>query len=157
MSRKEFDFRSFHECSNNDYETALSEISAGRKANHWIWYIFPQLKILGRSSTAEYFGIKSVREAIRYLEDSLLGSRLVEISTVAVEKLRNGAELRILMGSSVDAFKLRSSATLFYYASKVQSAESNGLFKELMELSEGQLGGPDSLSIEYCEKEIETY
>ena len=56
-----------------DYQTALSEIKKGRKRSHWMWYIFPQLKGLGRSPTSEFYGIASLEEAAAFLENPYLG------------------------------------------------------------------------------------
>lgn len=95
------------------YETALRELQTGRKRGHWMWYIFPQLRGLGISSTSNFYGIESKREAEDYLGHMLLGPRLIEcVETV------NGLENRsaeIILGST-DALKLRSSATLFEIA-----------------------------------------
>ena len=62
-----YDFSKFLDAQAEDYSTALSEIRAGRKTSHWIWYIFPQLAALGRSSTAKFYGIADLNEARAYL------------------------------------------------------------------------------------------
>ena len=62
------------------YETALKEVKEGHKESHWIWYIFPQLKGLGFSSMAEYYGIDGIDEARAYMKDPVLSARLIEIS-----------------------------------------------------------------------------
>ena len=62
------------------YRQALEEIRSGRKINHWIWYIFPQLRCLGRSSLAHYYGVADKDEAQRYLEHTVLGARIREIT-----------------------------------------------------------------------------
>ena len=56
----------FKEAQKRDYETALREIRSGRKRSHWMWYIFPQLKGLGMTSTADYYGINDLQEAKDY-------------------------------------------------------------------------------------------
>ena len=71
-----------------EYETALEEVRQGRKRSHWIWYIFPQLKGLGRSYNSEYYGIASLEEAKEYLGDAVLRGRLLEISEGAVSIVR---------------------------------------------------------------------
>ena len=58
-----YNLNRFIEAQNRDYDTALAEIRAGKKASHWMWYIFPQLKGLGRSSTSEYYGLSGIKEA----------------------------------------------------------------------------------------------
>ena len=95
------------------YEVALKELQAGRKTSHWIWYIFPQLAELGRSSTAKFYGLSGLKETGDYLRHSVLGSR-IEIATAVVrEKLEQSITLNELMGSAVDSAKLISSLTLF--------------------------------------------
>lgn len=61
------------------YAQALKEIRDGRKMSHWIWYVFPQMKGLGRSYNSNYYGITSLAEAEAYLAHELLGQRLREI------------------------------------------------------------------------------
>jgi uncharacterized protein (DUF1810 family) len=97
----------------NTYDTALAEIRAGRKRSHWMWYIFPQMLGLGRSSMSEYYGITGVVEARAYLADAVLGARLVEISTALLELPTNDAHE---VFGSPDDMKLKSSMTLFYLA-----------------------------------------
>ena len=67
------------------YKQALEEVKNGRKINHWIWYIFPQLRCLGRSSRAHYYGITDRDEARRYLEHPVLGTRIREITEALLE------------------------------------------------------------------------
>lgn len=92
------------------YERALAEIRAGRKLGHWIWFIFPQLKGLGRSSTATYYGIGCRAELEGYLAHPLLHRRLLEIAHALLE-LPATDPVAIL--GDVDALKVRSSMTLF--------------------------------------------
>ncbi|MCL1994316.1 MAG: DUF1810 domain-containing protein [Spirochaetes bacterium] len=95
------------------YETALKEIRAGRKSTHWMWYIFPQIKGLGTSADAEYYGIENMDEAKAYLADNILRERLLEISE-ALLKLESNDPIAIL--GSPDNLKLKSSMTLFALA-----------------------------------------
>jgi len=97
-----------------DYEIALSEIKSGRKRSHWMWYIFPQMKGLGFSSTAQYYAIQNKKEAEEYLAHPVLGKRLLEISEALLEIKSNDAGR--VMGYP-DDMKLRSSMTLFYLVS----------------------------------------
>ena len=105
-------FISAHERS---YQTALSEIESGKKLSHWIWYIFPQLKGLGRSYNSEYYGIANVKEARSYLSHPILGARLVEITEVLLKLNENDPQK--IMGI-IDAMKLKSCMTLFAYISE---------------------------------------
>ena len=75
-----YDLSRFHAAQARDYDTALSEIRAGRKRSHWIWYIFPQIRGLGYSSTAQYYALEDLGEAKAYLADPVLRQRLLEIS-----------------------------------------------------------------------------
>jgi uncharacterized protein (DUF1810 family) len=100
----------FVEAQDGSYATALSEIEAGRKRSHWMWYIWPQLKGLGHSQMAQHYGIADAAEARDYLAHPTLGPRLVEISRAMLAH-RERAPEAVLGG--IDALKLRSSATLF--------------------------------------------
>jgi uncharacterized protein (DUF1810 family) len=67
-----------------DYGRAPAEIKAGRKRSHWMWYIFPQVDGLGSSSTSRRYAIKSLEEAVAYLDRPVLGPRLVECAEAAL-------------------------------------------------------------------------
>lgn len=103
----------FIQAQNRDYDTALAEIRAGRKVSHWMWYIFPQLKGLGRSSTSEYYGLAGIEEAQAYLSEPIMKARLVEITGAVLAHKDKSAE-EIFGG--IDAKKLRSCMTLFSIA-----------------------------------------
>lgn len=107
-----FDAKKYLDAQNasyGGYEQALDEIRRGRKVNHWIWYIFPQIKGLGRSGTAQYYALDSLDEAKSYLQNQLLRERLIEISEALLE---NDDRIESIVGY-VDAMKVRSSMTLF--------------------------------------------
>jgi uncharacterized protein (DUF1810 family) len=105
------------------YDTALAEILRGRKTSHWIWYIFPQIEGLGRSSTARAYAIRDLAEACDYLRDPLLRARYEEIAAAVSEQLASGRALDDLMGGSTDALKLVSSLTLFRAAAQTLTGE----------------------------------
>ena len=96
-----------------DFATALKEIRAGRKRTHWMWYIFPQLRGLGHSPTAQYYGIQDLHEADAFLHDPYLGGSLTTISEalLALETCRAGDVF-----DPPDDMKLRSCMTLFALA-----------------------------------------
>ena len=107
------------------YETALAELRGGRKRTHWMWYIFPQLDGLGLSSMAKRYAIRNLEEARAYLEDRVLGPRLVECmqAVLGVE----GRSAHEIFGSP-DDLKLRSCATLFACV-----AEKGSVFERVLE------------------------
>ena len=108
-----YNLNRFIEAQNRDYDIALAEIRAGKKVSHWMWYIFPQLKGLGRSSTSEYYGLSGIKEAQAYLSDPILKARLIEITDAVIANKDKSAE-EIFGG--IDAKKLRSCMTLFSIA-----------------------------------------
>jgi len=105
-----FDLQRFVDAQGSEYQGVLAELRAGRKRSHWIWFIFPQLKGLGRSSTSEYYGISSLDEARAYLRHPILGPRLVEC-TGLVNRIE-GSSVGDIFGFP-DNLKFCSSMTLF--------------------------------------------
>ena len=93
-----------------DYSIALREIQNGRKQSHWIWYIFPQIKGLGRSYQSQFYGIANRQEAEAYLAEPTLNARLREITLALLEHKDKTAQ-QIL--GDIDAKKVLSSMTLF--------------------------------------------
>ncbi|TDE52750.1 DUF1810 domain-containing protein [Flavobacterium sp. GT3P67] len=100
----------FLEAQNQVYLKALSEIKKGKKNTHWMWYIFPQMKGLGSTETAQYYGIKDLNEATAYLQHPILGKHLVEIST---EVLHIKGKIASDIFGTPDDLKLFSCMTLF--------------------------------------------
>ncbi|MCF1708638.1 DUF1810 domain-containing protein [Tabrizicola sp. J26] len=88
----------------------LNELRAGRKATHWMWFVFPQLASLGRSATAKFYGIRDLAEAAEYLDHPILGVRLLEATAAILT--HKGRTAEDILGL-VDAMKLRSCMTLF--------------------------------------------
>ena len=110
MKNKEYNLDRFLKAQELMYPWALREIKNGRKQTHWMWFIFPQLKALGQSSTALYYGIEDLDEAKQYLAHSVLGARLKEISEVLLN-LKTNDPYRVM--GDIDGLKLCSSMTLF--------------------------------------------
>jgi uncharacterized protein (DUF1810 family) len=106
-------FKSAQDDPYSGFDAALSELRAGRKTGHWIWYVFPQLAGLGMSEMSRIYGIDGPDEAAAYLRDPLLQGRLLTAATAVAEQLRAGVPLTRLLGSSIDVVKLVSSMTLF--------------------------------------------
>ena len=106
-----FDLARFVGAQAEAYAPALAELRAGRKQTHWIWYVLPQLKALGRSHLANFYGIASLDEARAYLAHPILGARLREcVQAIGTHAGKLSAE-QIL--GPVDALKYRSCLTLF--------------------------------------------
>lgn len=105
-----FNLDRFLEQQKFHFNQALSEIKLGKKQSHWMWYIFPQFKGLGSSSNSTHYAIKSKEEAQAYLNHSILGKRLIEITTELL-KLENLSAYSIF--GYPDDVKLKSSMTLF--------------------------------------------
>ena len=103
----------FIRAQEHSYSTALGEIQNGRKESHWMWYIFPQLLGLGKSVTAKYYAIHGIEHARAYLEDELLGTRLIEVSQVLLDSPSGNA---VEIFGSTDSMKLQSCMTLFHAA-----------------------------------------
>ncbi len=101
------------------YRRATSELRAGRKESHWMWFVFPQIAGLGRSSMSETYAISSLDEARAYLQHPVLGPRLVECALILTQLTGMTAEQ---VFGSVDAQKLRSSMTLFASAAPHEPA-----------------------------------
>ena len=93
------------------YDRALSELRAGRKTSHWMWFVFPQVAGLGHSPTAKHYELAGLAEARAYLGHDALGPRLLECCR-ALLALDGGTTAEQVLGP-VDAMKLRSSMTLF--------------------------------------------
>lgn len=94
------------------YEQALAELLAGAKRTHWMWFIFPQHRDLGRSDMAKLYGLSGVAEAEAYAAHPVLGPRLCDCILAIIPHLRAGQSAEAIMGP-VDALKLRSSMEIF--------------------------------------------
>ena len=105
----------FYEPHNQFFGIALEEIKAGRKQSHWMWYIFPQLKTLGYSSTAVYYGLENTDEAKDFYDDSYLGENLKGICRALLD-CKSSDPLEVF--GYPDNLKLCSSMTLFYCATQ---------------------------------------
>lgn len=108
----------FLEAQERMYATALKEIKAGKKRTHWMWYIFPQLRGLGKSNMSYVYGINGIEEAKEYLKHPILSARLKEISEALLEH-KDKSAYDIL--GDIDNMKLQSCMTLFALISKESS------------------------------------
>lgn len=107
------------------YEQALQEIQDGMKRSHWIWFIFPQLAILGHSWNAKYYGISGYDEAKAYLNHPVLEERLRRITNVLLT--HRGKDATDILGD-IDAMKVRSCMTLF------DAVSPDDIFKEVLDV-----------------------
>jgi uncharacterized protein (DUF1810 family) len=110
-----FDLKRFVDAQAPVYPAVLDELRCGRKRTHWMWFVFPQLRGLGGSPTAERFGITSLEEARAYLQHDLLGPRLHECARLVYEVQER--PIGEIFGSP-DDLKLCSSMTLFASATE---------------------------------------
>jgi uncharacterized protein (DUF1810 family) len=106
------------------YDTALAELTAGRKRSHWMWFVFPQLAGLGSSPAAQRYAIRDLGEARAYLAHPVLGPHLVEASNALLGVEGRSAEQ--ILGYP-DDLKLRSSMTLF-----AEAADDPGVFRAVL-------------------------
>lgn len=134
-----YNLQRFLNAQDRVYDTVLEELRAGRKASHWIWFIFPQIAGLGRSGTAQQFAIGSLDEAKAYLQHPVLGPRLRECTQLVLLDV-NGRSAEEIFGYP-DHLKFRSCMTLF-----VTATTDNKLFKDaLLKYFHGK---PDQLTLD---------
>jgi len=133
-----FDLNRFLSAQAGVYPQVLTELRAGQKLSHWIWFIFPQMKGLGQSSHSHFYGIGSLDEAIAYTRHPVLGPRLEEC-TILVNLVQKKPIEQIL--GSPDDLKFRSSMTLF-----ARAAPDNAVFTQA--LDKYFAGKPDQLTLE---------
>jgi uncharacterized protein (DUF1810 family) len=119
-----YNLQRFVEAQRDGYEDVCAELRAGSKRSHWMWFIFPQIKGLGTSPTANWFAISSLDEAHAYLQHAVLGQRLRECTELV--NLVEGRSLREIFGSP-DDLKFRSCMTLF-----AEATAENGVFLDAL-------------------------
>ena len=116
----------FLQAQKDMYGQAIKELRQGRKVSHWMWYIFPQLRFLGYSSMAKYYGIADEKEAKEYCANPVLYNRYIECCK-ALEALKETNPEKVM--GDIDALKLRSSLTLFYMVDE----NNRDLYKKLID------------------------
>ena len=120
------DLQRFVTAQDGVFVTALAELRTGSKQSHWMWFIFPQLRGLGRTPTAHFYGISSLDEARGYLGHSLLGPRLRQCVEAVLPWSKKRTAEQIF--GPIDALKLRSSLTLF------DAVEPHSLFHRALDV-----------------------
>lgn len=128
-----FDLQRFVTAQAPVFDAALEELRAGRKRSHWMWFVFPQLRGLARSSRSQFYGIASLDEARAYLAHPLLGSRLALCTSAVLES--GGRSLHAIFGAPDDV-KFVSSMTLFALAAP---DADNAYRKALERWNEGRM------------------
>ena len=134
-----YDLQRFVDAQQHVIGEVLAELKQGSKRGHWMWFIFPQLKGLGKTEQSNFFGISCLKEAATYLQHPILEPRLIECT-----HLVNAVEGRSAEGifGELDAMKFRSSMTLF-----ANVTPENQVFR--LALKKYFVGEFDSLTIKY--------
>jgi len=127
-----YNLRRFVEAQEQVFAQVCSELRGGRKRSHWMWFIFPQIKGLGYSAISVKYSISSIEEARAYLNNAVLGPRLLECTRLVNQIV--GRSVEEIFGYP-DDLKFHSSVTLF-----AQAAPENQIFKDaLQKYFEGEL------------------
>ncbi len=119
------DLTRFLDAQNKLYLTALSEIKKGKKETHWMWFIFPQIKGLGKSTISDYYAVADLKEATEFLNHPILSKHLIEISKLLLTLNKKSAEG--ILGD-LGAKKLHSSMSLF-----VQVENAHPVFQQVLD------------------------
>jgi len=141
MSADPYNLERFVSAQQREYAQVCAELRAGRKRSHWIWYIFPQMRGLGSSDMAKYYGIGSREEAEAYLQHPVLGARLRECTRLVLDVA--GRSIDQILGYP-DDLKFRSSMTLFAGAVEAQDLDQDLFQEALRKYFDGK---PDSLTL----------
>jgi len=136
-----FNLDRFLSAQSTVYEQVVDELRAGSKRSHWMWFIFPQMKGLGLSPQAIYYGIGSLEEATAYWKHKVLGPRLEECARL-VNRIE-GRTIHEIFGSP-DDLKFRSSMTLFGTLLSRSDADSPVFYAALKKYFDGE---PDPLTL----------
>lgn len=137
MIEDRFNLERFVEAQQGVYEGVRSELRAGLKRGHWMWFIFPQIRGLGHSDTSEFYAISGLDEAVAFLEHPILGRRLRECTALA-NAIRSASAKEVF--GRPDDLKFRSSMTLFAHA-----ASDNAVFLQALEKYFGSAFDPLTL------------
>lgn len=125
MSYSNTDLTRFLDAHNKLYLTAIAEIEKGKKETQWMWFIFPQLRGLGKSFLADYYGISDLAEANAFMDHPILSQHLIKISEMILVYKRKSAEA---IFGDLNARKLLSCMTLFS-----QTDNAHPVFKEILD------------------------
>lgn len=121
-----YNLQRFIDAQEKIYKTVTNELKNGKKSSHWMWFIFPQINGLGKTSISIFYSIRSIQEAKEYINHDLLGKRLKECVTILLTIEETSSET--IFGFP-DCMKLKSSLTLFSEISDGDSIFHQGLNK----------------------------
>ena len=127
----------FVEAQDRVYESVCNELVLGEKTSHWMWFVFPQLKGLGRSPIARHYGLASAAEALAFWQHPILGKRLKQCTQLVLAQPNTTA--RDIFGST-DDLKFKSCMTLF-----AQLAPDESVFQQA--LARFFAGKPDETTL----------
>ncbi|HUX52727.1 MAG TPA: DUF1810 domain-containing protein [Spirochaetia bacterium] len=140
-----YNLRRFLDAQESVIDTVIAELAAGRKRSHWMWFVFPQIRGLGHSPTAQYYGIGSLAEARAYLDHPVLGERLRSFTKIVLDS--NGPNAETIFGYP-DYLKFRSSITLFELAEMRDGIElQNCIFSRALERYYRSVRDPETLRL----------
>jgi uncharacterized protein (DUF1810 family) len=141
------DLNRFLQAQENSYADALQEMKNGKKTSHWMWYVFPQIKGLGKSSMAREYEIQDLAEAKAYLHDEILGERLLKLTGILVNDVQGKSAEQIF--GYPDFLKFHSCLTLFdYVASTINfTDEKFNVFQQALEKYYGGKKDENTLKI----------
>lgn len=146
MSGEPRDLSRFLAAQETVFEEVVAELTDGRKRTHWMWFVFPQLRELGTSETAVWFGLRDLDEARAYLGHPILGGRLRRmVDLVLHHQDRSASEIF----GAVDAVKFRSMATLF--AAAAEGDADRRLFRRVLDVF--YAGGEDVRTLDLLRRE----
>lgn len=139
MTEDRYNLQRFVTAQQAVYHTALEELKRGNKASHWMWYIFPQLKGLGFSSTAQFYGIQGTDEARAYLQHEILGPRLIACTRAVIA--HEDLSVKQIFGYP-DYLKFHSCMTLFDIVS-----DDEVLFRQALRIFYNDSADPATLDL----------
>ena len=149
-------FRRAQDDPHSGFEAALAELRAGRKHGHWIWYVFPQIEGLGMSAMSQRYAIADRAEASAYLNDPVLGDRLLAVTEEVAARLEGDRSRSIdwVMGSEIDALKLVSSLTLFREAARHSAADGEDRISRFAAAADRVLAAAASAGYGPCQRTL---
>ena len=141
------DLNRFLQAQENTYADALQEMKNGKKTSHWMWYVFPQIKGLGKSSMARRYEIQDLAEAKAYLQDQTLGERLLKLTGILVNDVQGKSAEQIF--GYPDFLKFHSCLTLFEYVANTENFtdEKFNVFQQALEKYYGGKKDENTLKI----------